>query len=108
MQSWDSINKGTTCHSFLTVNNTVERDNSTAYFSLLERIHPGICVRVALAIRLPCQVDQHLESLPVGRDPAPHLPANIVGDKVTSQLGKGTRASTMHPEALPDLPAWVV
>ena len=90
-------------YSFLTANNTVERDKSIADFSLLERIHPGICVRVALAIPLPCQPDRHLPSLPVGQDPAPHLPANILGDKVTSQLGKGTL-----PKALPDLPAWVV
>ena len=63
----------------------------TADVSLLDRIHPGIYVGVPLAVRLPRQVDGHLAYLSIGWDPC-SLVANILGDKVRSELGKTTLA----------------
>ena len=67
----------------------------TADVSLLDRIHPGIYVGVPLAVRLPRQVDGHLAYLSIGWNPC-SLVANILGDKVRSQLGKTTLAPAWH------------
>ena len=67
----------------------------TADVSLLHRIHPGIYVCVPLAVCFPGQVDGHLAYLSIGWDPC-SLVANILGDKVRSQLGKTTLAPARH------------
>ena len=83
----------------LATKHSIERQSCAAHVAHFERIHPGICVRVALAICFPREVDCHPESLPIGWDL--HLRADVLGDKVASQVGKTTLAPARHPVGCP-------
>ena len=78
----------------LATNHSVERHSCAAHVALFERIHPGIRVRVTLAICFPREIDWHPESLPIRWDV--HLLADVLGDKVASQFGKTSLAPAWH------------
>jgi len=76
-----------------------ERHNCAAHVALFERIHPGIFVRVALAICFSREVDWYPDCLPIRWDV--HLRADVLGEKLASQLGKATMAPAGHPVRCP-------
>ena len=75
---------------------TIEHHGGTADVSLLDRVHPGVGVRVALAVRLTGEVDRHLETLAIGGDPG-NLFADVLSHIVVGQLWETALASSCHP-----------
>ena len=69
---------------------------ATADVSLLDRVHPRVGVRVALAVSLAGEVDRHLETLAIGGEPG-NLFADVVSHTVVGQLWETALASSCHP-----------
>ena len=83
-------------HTALASNDTIGRQSCTASIGLFHRIHPGI-VLTDRPVCFSCEVDWYLESLLIRWYLSYKLPAYVLGDKITSQLGKSILAFAWLP-----------